>query len=336
MLIADTAGMGKSTVLSHLSKKIKHKFPAYWVVRINLNDHTDVLKAQTEKKIGTIEFLCEKLLKLRYPFEKELFKQCCQRLKETTKVVLMFDGFDEISPNFKETVLDLLQDLNPLKQLCLHQFWVTTRPLFREVLEENFQQLCYTLEPFSEDNQVCFLKKFWCQRSELQEEDQQQLENYARALIEKLAESTSDEEKEFTGIPLQTRMLAEAFEKEVKTYCLSQKAKPQLPKKLCLVGLYRKFIEEKINIFMSRGEIAKEQLTNIIMNDISIPKNHQKLALDILLPDVMVTSLNLKNMICLLTKQFLGLGLYNMLMKNLTSFTSLLLSIVLQIFWQNN
>jgi signal recognition particle GTPase len=38
MLIADTAGMGKSTVLTHLSKQIKQKFPAHWLVRIDLND----------------------------------------------------------------------------------------------------------------------------------------------------------------------------------------------------------------------------------------------------------------------------------------------------------
>jgi len=38
MLISDTAGMGKSTTLTHLSKQIKQKFPNKWVVRIDLND----------------------------------------------------------------------------------------------------------------------------------------------------------------------------------------------------------------------------------------------------------------------------------------------------------
>jgi hypothetical protein len=61
------------------------------------------------------------------------------------KVVLMFDGFDEISPNYKETVLDLLQGVSPLKQPGLGQLWVTTRPHLREALEDHLQQLCYTL-----------------------------------------------------------------------------------------------------------------------------------------------------------------------------------------------
>jgi Tfp pilus assembly pilus retraction ATPase PilT len=43
MLISDLAWMGKSTVLTHLTKKINQNFPAKLVVRINLNDHTDAL-----------------------------------------------------------------------------------------------------------------------------------------------------------------------------------------------------------------------------------------------------------------------------------------------------
>ena len=65
MLISDTAGMGKSTVLTHLSKQIKEKFPEKWVVRIDLNDHTDALKKLMQEKISkqkAIEFLSEKLI----------------------------------------------------------------------------------------------------------------------------------------------------------------------------------------------------------------------------------------------------------------------------------
>jgi hypothetical protein len=86
--------------------------------------------------------LCEKLLKICHPFEKELFKQYCQGLVEATKVILMFDGFDEISPKYKVTLIDLLQDLNPLKRPCIDQLWVTTWPYLREDLEENLKTLC--------------------------------------------------------------------------------------------------------------------------------------------------------------------------------------------------
>jgi len=77
MLRSDTAGMGKSTVLTHLSKQIKQKFPAKWVVRIDLNDHTDALRALKEEQIDkerAIYFVSEKLLKLKPGLEVELFK----------------------------------------------------------------------------------------------------------------------------------------------------------------------------------------------------------------------------------------------------------------------
>jgi hypothetical protein len=60
MLISDTAGMGKSTVLTHMYKQIKQKFPAKGVVKIDLNDHKDILNAlkqeQTNKE-KAIEFV---------------------------------------------------------------------------------------------------------------------------------------------------------------------------------------------------------------------------------------------------------------------------------------
>jgi len=49
-MISDTAQMGKYTVLTHLSKQIQQTFTASWVVGIDLNDHTKVLKALKENR----------------------------------------------------------------------------------------------------------------------------------------------------------------------------------------------------------------------------------------------------------------------------------------------
>jgi len=109
MLISDAAGMGKSTVLTHLSKQMKKKFPAKWVVRIDLNDRTDALKAlkQDIDEEKAIEFVAEKVLKLNPGLELELFKQGCEH-KQKVRIVIMVDGLDEINPFYKETVIDLL------------------------------------------------------------------------------------------------------------------------------------------------------------------------------------------------------------------------------------
>ena len=57
----------------------------------------------------------------------------------------MLHSFDEISRNYKETVIDLPQDL---RQTAVEQLCVTTRRYLRDELEDTLQQLCYTLQPF--------------------------------------------------------------------------------------------------------------------------------------------------------------------------------------------
>jgi len=160
MLISDTAGMGKSTVLTHLSKQIKQKFQAKWLGRIDLNYHTDALqtlKTENIDKEKAIEFVSVKLLKLKSGLEIELFQQCCEQKKKVRRVI-MLNSFDEISRFYEKTLIHLLQ---ALRQITVEQLWDTTRPHLREDLEDKLQQLAYTLEPFSEENQVEFLTKFW-------------------------------------------------------------------------------------------------------------------------------------------------------------------------------
>jgi ankyrin repeat protein len=260
MLISDIAGMGKSTVLTHMSKKIKQKFPNSWVLRIDLNHHTEELeilkKGATDKEKAT-EFVSKKLLKLKNEFDLKLFEHCSEQ-RQNIRIVLMLDGFDEISPDYGKTVIDLLQTL---KNMSVLEFWITTRPHLRQELEDNLQQLSYTLAPFSRLNQVEFLTKFWLGNGE-EGKDKNKLEIYATKLIMKLATSISDRDKEFTGIPLQCRMLAEAFHEQVKTFCQSSDSMPDLPFKLDLIELYGLFLNRKYDIYI--GDKFRIPLTNVI------------------------------------------------------------------------
>ena len=104
MLIADRAGMGKTTVLTHLSREIKEENPNHWVVRIDLNAHTDVLADQNKTSISpesATDFISNNLLNLKTSLEKKMFNH----LLEKKRVVVMLDGFDEISPSYKNIVI---------------------------------------------------------------------------------------------------------------------------------------------------------------------------------------------------------------------------------------
>ena len=319
ILISDTAGMGKSTVLTHLSKQIKQKFPAKWVVRVDLNDHADALNALKKKQIdkeNAIEFVSKKVLKLKSGLEMELFKQCCEQ-KQKVRIIIMLDGFDEISPGYKETVFDLLQ---ALRQTAVEQLWVTTRPHLREELEHKLQQLSYTLEPFSKGNQVEFLTKFWSLKDSFTETkdigkeiEKNKLELYAGYLVNKLAESISDKDRQLTGIPLQTRMLAEAFDEEVKIFYEPTESMPELPSKLNLLGLYERFIERKYNIYQEEKlkasvntEAAKEQRERDLK---SIREENQLLALKVLFTDEQVALFENKRKCSFSTEELTRIGI---------------------------
>ena len=292
MLISDTAGIGKSTVLTHLSKQIKQKFPAKWLLRVDLNDHTDALRALKQKQIdkkNAIDFVLEKLLNLKPGLEMELFKEGCDQGKNL-RVIIMIDGFDEISPLYKETVIDLVQ---ALRQTALEQLWVTTRPHLRRELEDRLQQLSYRIEPFPEENQIEFLTKFWSLRDwftkmddKKKEDSKKKLEIYAEELIKKLSQSVSDEDKEFTSFPLVCLMLVEEFDEKVETFCRSVESVPQLPFRLDLLGLYRRFIERKYDVYQE--EKLQVRANNIIAReqrdrDLKCVRNdHQLLALKLL------------------------------------------------------
>jgi ankyrin repeat protein len=319
MLISDTAGMGKSTVLTHLSKEIKQKFPAKWVVRIDLNDHTDALYALKQEQVDkekAIEFVSEKLLKLKPGLEMELFKQCCEQ-KQKIRIVIMLDGFDEISPFYKDIFIDFLQ---ALRQTAVEQMWVTTRPHLREELEDKLQRLSYTLEPFSKENQVEFLKKVWSLQDWFSEPEvkeaeigKSRLEIYAEHLVKELAQSISDTDRKLTGIPLQILMLAEAFDEEVKTFCQSAKSMPQLEFKLDLLGLYGRFIERKYDIYQE--EKFQVPVSNVVAieqrkRDLkSLREDYQLQALKVLFTEEQVALFQNNNQCTFSVEQLTRIGI---------------------------
>jgi hypothetical protein len=295
-IISDKARTGKTTVLTQLSKRIKRNSSANWLVSIDLNDYTELLEAQKGMKMDkgkVFEFISKEVLKLEYNLEKELFKKNFDG-NEISKLIVMVKEFDEISPNYKEIVIDMLQ---VLKQAFLDHLWVTTRPHLNEVLKDIQQQVSYTLQHFSEFEQVDFLKKFWLHN--LKVKNQHRLKIYGKALIRKLAQSISDKDKEFTDIPLQTRMLAQAIEEECRIFYTSEQSDPVLQHTLDLEGLYRRFTEGKYDICYK--EKAKIQPHNVGEGGIkerdskNIQLEHQLLALKELFSEDQVTFLQSYN-----------------------------------------
>jgi NACHT domain len=92
-IIADTAGMGKTTILSHFHHILKQARLNTWVLQFELNDLSNEMKALQK---GQGRGFLEQLADLKNELEKQLFLHLVNRKGD---IVLLFDGFDEIPDN---------------------------------------------------------------------------------------------------------------------------------------------------------------------------------------------------------------------------------------------
>jgi len=245
MLLVADPGMGKSTFLSNMAYEIKKWNTSVWVLKINLNEHT--------KELDDIEFEQDCIDKCKtflwsaahsseqdaLNVTKEIFPQA---LDQTGKMVIIFDGFDEINPDYNpkgEALIKAIRDATASK------IWISSRYSYREELENIVRNFAFTLPPFTPENQIKFLEKYWSEVTGISNKVNLQL--FAKQLRSLCSQNFSDHDGEFTGIPLQTMMLGEAFVNEAKGYCCSEKFK--LPEKLNLLSLFKKFTEKKFDIY---------------------------------------------------------------------------------------
>ncbi|CAQ54400.1 ankyrin repeat domain-containing protein [Wolbachia endosymbiont of Culex quinquefasciatus] len=163
------------------------------------------------------------------------------------RIVLLFDGFDEISPDYTEKVIELLQ---VLKNSKVEKLWITTRPynFIQEELEDQLSVFSYSLKPLLLEEQKGFLRKFWKEKLKLNELDEQRSGVFIDELLGKLPKSIGD--KDFMSIPLHASMVAEVFTDAFKSFYdsnkqeLSDEHKRKIEEQ-DLVTLYERFIDIK-------------------------------------------------------------------------------------------
>ena len=245
MLLVAEPGMGKSTFLSCMAHEIKKWKPSVWVLRINLNEHTNDLK-NFEFEEESIEKCKEFLWNAAHSPEqdalnvtKEIFLQA---LEQTGKMVIILDGFDEISPDYSPKVEILIR---VIRDETASKIWISSRFSYRQKLENILGKFAFTLQPFTKENQIQFLEQYWSEVTGTSK--QENLQKYVKILIDLCPQNFSDKNGEFTGTPLQTMMLGEAFVNEAKESCCSAKFK--LPEKFNLLYLFEKFTEKKFDVY---------------------------------------------------------------------------------------
>lgn len=233
VILAAEPGMGKTTLFSHLMHTIKQEDPLLWMIKINLIEHTKLLKKYNfDEDYEVINFLCE-ATKITEPFEKNLFEES---ITNHEKVIIFLDGYDEIDTQSRENVVKLIKRIQI--NLKVKQLWISTRLHFKTNLEDLFGQISYDLKDLTEKEQESFLIKYW-QQNDDDVDNYDYYEAKARNVIELINKSITVQERQFMGIPLQTRMVAEIYDND-----------KELPNVIDMLILYNEFIEKKFEVFL--------------------------------------------------------------------------------------
>jgi len=254
ILVTNEPGMGKSTLLIHLAQQTRESNPDTWIVRVNINKHTSILKElQTNgcDEKGVIKLLTEaaKINKIGVKvLEERLF---IYTYKSTGNMAVLIDGVDEVCPRYTEEVIQVLKILSKTK---IKRIWVTSRNSVRDRLETEFQCQSYSLVPFSEEDQKNFLVKYW--KETCPEIEDSYLENVAKRIVKLSTEHLTVQDKEFVGIPVQSLLLAEMFIENMKKY--SKSTTVEFIEHINIAKLYDLYIEKLWDIYLPDKKISHQ------------------------------------------------------------------------------
>ncbi|KAL7038127.1 hypothetical protein ACKWTF_009461 [Chironomus riparius] len=102
LILSSEAGAGKTATFEQLAIEIKNKCRKLWVSYVDLKDYTQFYIGD-----GIAEKLLEDILRLssvNNEFERKIFEE----LFKSGKVVIFWNGFDEISPTYNEFIFNLI------------------------------------------------------------------------------------------------------------------------------------------------------------------------------------------------------------------------------------
>jgi len=284
ILLADQAGSGKSTTFTNISQKLKSRgYEDSWISYIDLKRHLDVYK-----KYGNDDWNMERIVKILLVIldVKELLEvQIFINLFKNGKVVLLWDGVDEISPIFKDFIINLMVKI---RQLSTNKQWISTRPHCTDTLEMIFQRYAYKFMEYDGDSKILFIKSVIRENSSSKastaEVDSHESEQQTSKVSEVLKFFDSLEKNSFNSINnlLILKMITEIqISGHVKVSILNS------------FSIYEAMIEEKKKILNSKGEIPNNDRD--INSKVNIWQVHQIYALKLILRTGFVNVTNQNN-----------------------------------------
>jgi len=239
LILSSEAGAGKTETFKRFALQIKKNYSEMWVSYIDLKDHTNIF--QNNNLNENVENYIKQILNLNSELN-EIDIKIFEDAYKSGNVILIWNGFDEISPAYNEFVKHVLLTIN--NQTKNVQF-ICTRPICSKELRDNFCVRTWQLLPFNMVNKKEFLVRYL----EFKKCSNQN-ENLCKIneIIEKF-ESYELGNREF-NTPLMLKMLAEVHEniKSIEIY-----------------DIYETFVHNKIDIFLERRTNSDSIARNLIV-----------------------------------------------------------------------
>ncbi|CAD0202471.1 unnamed protein product [Chrysodeixis includens] len=139
------------------------------------------------------------------------------------QLALLFDGFDEICPEYTNEVIKMLIVLKSYKHAHL---WVTTRPYenILNQLENALGTFSFILQPLDIPEQQHLLRQIWCTPLNLNRKNFFNAWSYIHTFHAALTSSigVDDDGLSFTSIPLHLNMIADLFQDSLQVILLNK------------------------------------------------------------------------------------------------------------------
>lgn len=258
MLSAD-AGTGKTVTFMQFAIRIKRKYPTRWVSYINYRKHKEYFERKIETLDNARTALAEILkIKIKNQFEKRMFEE----LFATGRMILFWDGYDQICPDWLENsqspaskIIELIN--NHTKNI---QF-VSTRPSHSDKLRTTFKIEPYTFVPLNNASKNEFLRGFFISRKF----NETQIPTYINK-VQNIVRSTKSKNDFNTPLPLE--MIALIISTEKKIYNSEN-----------LFQIYEKVVKNKLLTWLNQTNGQSKLIESLLVNGISINEIFQKYAL---------------------------------------------------------
>lgn len=242
--IFGTPGSGKTLLLASLAWKYAKRYPDRVIAFIRFTQIEPNIKIVLEPRSKSLRRSMDALDYILFFLTPNLEAHIILRkyIVKGNKFHVFLDGFDEVSPEHINWIIDIIQEL--ALQFKNVGIILTSRQQHRQELESTLRIISYDMIPFNETDQIDFLVHYWSHNQETLSFTR--LHNFAQVCIKQISRGIAHNDDAVAGVPLQCFLIAKVYSKQCVKFCSEKFVDHLIPVSLqptSLSKLYQTFME---------------------------------------------------------------------------------------------